>query len=250
MTSTGLDHCSRVFTSDGAELCRQLSSDLSSGGEYWNLQQHPADGALGLVCVMTRNGQTLRVEDSGSAIYGRNVCASLLSYKWQEDTAAEQTVSASAQARDQAEAEASAQQEASASASAQRQRDQHAAAEAVAQLLSDTQELNGNVKQLRSDVAQADSDLTQTRRDAASGAGDYCSNMGTVSADASGTVAADVTRTVASTVDSSVQPALDRVRSDLSSLSQAAATLRTEGLPEPLVKVPRSPMHVWRSRPP
>ena len=107
----------RVFTADGDDLCRQLSSDLSSAGTYWNLQPHPVANALGLVCVMVRAGQTLRVEDSGTAIYGRDVCASLLNNHWQEDTAAEQAVSASAQARAQADAEASAQQEASASAS-------------------------------------------------------------------------------------------------------------------------------------
>lgn len=221
----------RIFTADGDDVCRSLASDLSSAGTYWSLQAHPAATALGLVCVMTRDGQRLRVEDSGSAIYGRSVCASLLSNRWQEDAAAERSITAAAHEQAQAAAQASAQAQASASVAEQQERDIRAAAGALKQVTSDGSDLGDAVKELRSDVAQADSDLAETKRDAAAGAGDYCSNLATVSSDASGTVASDVTGTVASTVSGTIQPALDGLRSDSLPSAKPSAACRPRTCP-------------------
>jgi hypothetical protein len=223
----------RILTSAGEQTCRQLSAALSTGGTYWSLQPHDPSGPLGLICVMTRDGLTLRVGDSGTAMYGRNVCASLVSDGWQEDATAEQEAVGRAAVAARSSAEVAAEQASASARSAQEEQDERSAQQSIAQLNDDVTALADTTRDLSSNVEATDKDLATTRSDAAQGTGDYCSNMTTVSTDASATVASDVTASVASTVSSSVQPGLDRIRSDVEAVQRATGALAAQGLPVP-----------------
>jgi hypothetical protein len=205
--------------SDPAGECRSLASSLSQGGDFWTTQAIAARGIVPEVCAVQRSGLVVVVRDTNAQIFGQNVCSALLQDGWTEDGQAEQ----SAQQQDQQTAHASAQASARAA-------DQSTADEALATLL-DSNHTFTNAKSVRADLTTADNDLAQLRKDAKGGNGEDCYNVEyVVGYDAEYVVGYDVTNSASYDVDQE-QQGITQLRSRITDLKDAQATLTADGLP-------------------
>jgi hypothetical protein len=225
-----------VTAPDPVPQCRQFSTDLSQGGQFWTLQPQPEAGTLAPVCVKTYGPNSAEVDDTGSQYEGQSVCSGLLRSGWTGDTGTETSQSAAA-ASQSAASDAAAQSSAAAAAeAAQLSGELSSLAGAYSTLGSDTVTVRGDLSSfvsdlssMRGDVATAATDLARVQADARSSEnnqdGTTCGDASTVSGDAD-TVNGDAD-SLSGDIDG-LQPDLTTARGDLTALESALRVVETD----------------------
>ena len=145
------------------------------------------------------------------------------------------SANASAAQAAQQQQQAQAQQQAQQQHDQQVTNDQQTASSDAQTLAGDVQSTQTDLQSMGTDVQSTATDLQSLKTDASQGAGTGpgdCSNMSTISSDASSTLASDLTSTIASDV-TTLQGDIDTVNKDISTVQSDIQTLQQDGVSVP-----------------
>ncbi|MBR7837370.1 hypothetical protein KDL01_29090 [Actinospica durhamensis] len=228
------DNVQITLAGDGADAstCQQFGQDLAKNlGGFW--QAETQNLSLSLSCVMdVPNAGTATVMDSGSQFYGQQVCQDLQAGGAVEDTTAEGGIVQGQQSASAAAAAAESQSAAAAAQQSQDAADYSAAQNAIANLASDVQGMNGDVSGTSSDITGADNDLKAEQHDATQAGSGDCGDVDTVGGDAD-TVSGDED-TVGGDEDTAAAD-ISSVRNDIAQLQQDDQALQADNVAPPSI---------------